>query len=643
VPRSAPPGLGSQGGPPYRGGQSPDGPPYERGQYQARPQYGRGEPDPEYGYGQSQADLGYEYGPPKADPGYEYGPSHADPGYEYGPPPVSQQHDQTQVVPAHEYDQPRNGSPYGYDQYQADPQYAGPRYADPRYGDQQYTDPQYRDAQHVDPQHADMQYANAQYPDSRYAGSQYADPQHGDPQYPDSQYADSRYPDSQYGAPQYSDPRYADPRYADPQHRDPQYGDTQYGDTQYGDPQFGDQFGQSQFEGEDQQPPGERRPRSARGRRRPRKHRIRKFFRLRTVRVALAAFGVFMLVVAWSVGHALTAPGNGTTSDRLAEWARDHYLGPAVTFGEWLTYQPPKVGGRPQFALNGPGVAVKTPKTAAFRPDVPRRLSSPAGAALPGEGAWRVIATVKGEPAMYSTFLRPDSVHTSYVSGIVSMDQRLLSFQLHPGAEDPGPGNWKATNDIPAGARTGLLGTFNGGFKINVSGGGFYLNGVTKGTLTNGAASLVYYRNGRVAVGVWGRDVQMTANVVGVRQNLRLIVDHGAVPASVDSNVESSWGATLGGAYYVWRSGIGITKDGRIVFAYGPALSVRTIADMLHEAGAVEAMQLDINPAWMSFMYYKPGTHPADPTPSNLLPTQPEPADRYYSVNSRDFTAVYAR
>ena len=55
----------------------------------------------------------------------------------------------------------------------------------------------------------------------------------------------------------------------------------------------------------------------------------------------------FLLVVSWSVGHALTMPGGGSASERLAEWARDHYLGPAVTFGEWLTYQPPKVGGKP--------------------------------------------------------------------------------------------------------------------------------------------------------------------------------------------------------------------------------------------------------------------------------------------------------
>lgn len=54
-------------------------------------------------------------------------------------------------------------------------------------------------------------------------------------------------------------------------------------------------------------------------------------------------------------------------------------------------------------------------------------------------------------------------------------------------------------------------------------------------------------------------------------------------------------------------------------------------------------MQLDINPAWMSYMYYKPAPSTSDPTPVNLLPTQPEPADRYYSVNSGDFTAVYSR
>ena len=71
----------------------------------------------------------------------------------------------------------------------------------------------------------------------------------------------------------------------------------------------------------------------------------------RGARIALTVAVVFFSWVAWSMGHALTAPGGGTLSDRTAEWARDHYLGPLVTFGEWITYQAPKVGGKPSFAL----------------------------------------------------------------------------------------------------------------------------------------------------------------------------------------------------------------------------------------------------------------------------------------------------
>jgi hypothetical protein len=380
---------------------------------------------------------------------------------------------------------------------------------------------------------------------------------------------------------------------------------------------------------------------------------VRRFWAHRSVKAVTAGLAVLLCWVVFSIGQALTAPGNTGTSARLAEWARDHYLGPVVTFGEWISYNPPKAGGKPQFSLTAPsspaspgGAGAKPRAGTSANPvtaDVPARLTSPAGVPLPGEGQWRVLASVHGVPAIYGTYLRPDSVHTSYVAGIASMDPRLLQFQLRPGHEDPGSANWGYAPYLPAGSRQSLLATFNGGFKINQAGGGFYLNGVTKGTLTSGAASMVYYRDGRVAVGVWGRDVRMTSQVVGVRQNLRLIIDHGVVPTSVDQNVQGQWGATLGGGYYVWRSGVGVTRDGRVVFAYGPALSVRTLAGLLQRAGAVEAMQLDINPTWMSYMYYRPTPRPTDPAPVNLLPTQQEPADRYYSINSRDFTAVFAR
>jgi len=111
----------------------------------------------------------------------------------------------------------------------------------------------------------------------------------------------------------------------------------------------------------------------------------------------------------------------------------------------------------------------------------------------------------------------------------------------------------------------------------------------------------------------------------------------------VNNDVLGAWGATLGGGYYVWRSGIGITKGGRIIFVYGPALNAQDLANLLKRAGAVEAMQLDINPEWMSFDYYQAKGHPSDPAPRPLLPSQQGSAYRYYSVYSRDFTVVYAR
>ena len=387
------------------------------------------------------------------------------------------------------------------------------------------------------------------------------------------------------------------------------------------------------------------RPRRARSRRGdPGRRRLRD--RL-WVRITAAALAVFLVVVGWSVGHALTVPGGGSISTRLAEWARDHYLGPLVTFGEWVSYNPPKKGGKPSFSLAGPSAPPSRHSSGTGRPQPsvtpPPPLKTFAGKPLPGEGQWRVLTTVHGVPAIYGTYLRASSVYSSYVAGIASMNQSLLKFQLRPGTEDPGPGHWKAPSWIPPGTRSGLQATFNSGFKISSSGGGFYLNGVTRGNLTKGEASEVYYRNGHVAIGVWGRDLHMTPQVAGVRQNLRPIVENGKVPASVDNNVLTQWGATLGGGYYVWRSGIGITKDGHILFVYGPALNVRELAALLKRAGAVTAMELDINPEWMSYMYYRPGHHSSNPTPKNLLPDQQAPPNRYYSLNGRDFTAVYAR
>ena len=386
---------------------------------------------------------------------------------------------------------------------------------------------------------------------------------------------------------------------------------------------------------------------------RPKKVRLRRtrrFFRRPAVRIVSALIGVFVIWVAVSAGRATFQNNGQGDAANLAEWARDHYLGPVVTFGEWLSYNPPKVGGKPTMSLAVPkneqivrATATKAKdKRKEFVPDIPATLRSLAGKPITGEGQWRVVEKVNGEPAILTTFLR-DATYTSYVNGIASIDQRLVRFYLRPGYEDPGYANWKAPFDVPTGGRTGLLATFNGGFKISDAMGGFYLNGVHYDALVNGAASVVYYKNGTIKIGEWGRDFTMNSSIAGVRQNLRLVVDHGKIAPNLNDDIETNFGATLGGGYFVWRSGLGITSDGRIVYVYGPALDVQDLAELLRRAGAVEGMQMDINPAWMKFDYYQADGHPSDPAPAPLLPTQEPSPYSYYSPSTRDFTAVYAR
>lgn len=357
-----------------------------------------------------------------------------------------------------------------------------------------------------------------------------------------------------------------------------------------------------------------------------------------------------------TLGQALSAPGTDSVTARVSEWARAQGLGFVVTGLEQLQYtlHPPKVGGAPDAGLLRPPAAAGT-RTSASRafgassgrtavPWVPVHLplTPVARPALPGEGVFRPVVTVHGMPAIQVAYLRPDNTHTSYLAGVAWMSSRLLRFIQHPGFADPGHlGLWAQPDSITR-ERAGLAATFNSGFKLADSRGGYYDNGHTLGALRPGAASFVVYRDGRVGIGSWGREVSMAPNVASVRQNLQLIVEAGRLAPNLETRVQSNWGATIRGAYYVWRSGVGITAAGDVVYVTGNALSVHSLADLLRRAGAVRAMELDINPAWVSYMWYSPTNTPARVAASKILPFD-RPADRYFAPTSRDFVAAYAR
>jgi hypothetical protein len=78
--------------------------------------------------------------------------------------------------------------------------------------------------------------------------------------------------------------------------------------------------------------------------------------------------------------------------------------------------------------------------------------------------------------------------------------------------------------------------------------GGYYTDGKTILPLRNGAASFVIYRNGTANIIAWGHGAIVPPDVVAVRRNLDLLVDHGKPIPGLNPDDTTQWGFTLGNA-----------------------------------------------------------------------------------------------
>ena len=81
------------------------------------------------------------------------------------------------------------------------------------------------------------------------------------------------------------------------------------------------------------------------------------------------------------------------------------------------------------------------------------------------------------------------------------------------------------------------------------------------------------------------------------------------------------------------------------MYAGGPAMSVLSLAKTLQNAGAVRAMELDINTDWVSAYTYvnDPATDPNAPVVGiKLGGDMSRSGDRYLQLGERDFFAFFA-
>jgi hypothetical protein len=363
-------------------------------------------------------------------------------------------------------------------------------------------------------------------------------------------------------------------------------------------------------------------------------------------RVALVAALIALIPAVLSYLGAINAQSNSSVGIRTVEWLRDHGAAGLVAQVESVYYSltAPAKGGPTLRALPRVGYgAAGTSGTRAGQQSVtaeyrPPRVGSLLQPPLPGEGVWRATrpALEAAPPVLVATY-RDQPEYPRVLAGLAWINTKRTTLTLNPGRLEPSVTIPRGAMDVPRADRGKLIATFNSGFKLSDSRGGFALNGHTYSSMQNGQATLVGYTDGHVDVLDWRYGSTVPASVSFARQNLPLIVDEGKPNPNL---ANGEWGATVGNAVLVWRSGVGVDGHGNLIYAAGEDQSAESLAKALVHAGAVRAMELDINSYWVSFITY--GAPWAEGA-KNLLPAMNRSSGRYLEPDDRDFFAVYSR
>jgi hypothetical protein len=364
--------------------------------------------------------------------------------------------------------------------------------------------------------------------------------------------------------------------------------------------------------------------------------------RRRVRRIIAMAAGLALLPALISyVGMAAT-PSNSSLSINSVEWLRGNGLRGLVNSVESLYYSlnAPATGGPALRALPRQASVAGGRTRVVVRYYRPHRIDPVIHPALPGEGVWHATFADGGaHPPVLITSFRPNPLYPQLVAGVAWIDASQTSTWLYPGAQEPAVAMpSRGPEEVPTSKRGKLVATFNSGFKLSDSGGGFASGGHTYAPLHDGMATIVRYTDGRLNIIDWTSGPAAPSNVIYARQNLPLIVDGGRLNPNLSDGPE--WGATLGNAVQVWRSGVGIDRRGNLIYAAANYQTVASLAEILKRAGAVRAMELDINSYWPSFITYR---YPGAKAPANLLSSMTRSPLRYLTPDDRDFFAVYLK
>lgn len=232
----------------------------------------------------------------------------------------------------------------------------------------------------------------------------------------------------------------------------------------------------------------------------------------------------------------------------------------------------------------------------------------------------------------------------------VRLRARTTLLRWHVGSTDPTDSSEAPIDAGPAidwrsEGPPGVVAVFNGGFKPNAKAGGSMVDGVTLVPLVRNDMTIAINNGGHWAMGLWGGPNFPPRNfhAISYRQNLGALVLHDSLSPSAAPQYWRRWGSPLHGQPREPRTGIGVDGHGNLIYV-GTMQGVlaNQLGTALMRAGAVTAMQLDMNPYWPILGASRVALHTRGGAMAVQLPGSEHSPLIYESGWTRDFFVALA-
>ncbi len=229
---------------------------------------------------------------------------------------------------------------------------------------------------------------------------------------------------------------------------------------------------------------------------------------------------------------------------------------------------------------------------------------------LKGEGIWTAEGLPQAEDKdltlLARTIIRPDPERPYALVDLLYIDTARTEIfpvagTIHPVSTTGIKGKGIIPYDDDT--REKVLLAFSGGFQAVHGAYGMMAEGDMLLPPVKEIETIAMYADGSIKMGVWDEDIKETPSMVSFRQNLKPLIKKG-----IFNDKNKYWGlsADKNKSIYVWRTGFGLTREGKAVFAIGNSVSAYTLAKAMLLAGVEEAMHLDMNLVNVACEIYTP-------------------------------------